>query len=298
MVKLNTAKGDAMGLAWMLKYDGTAIPVTVHVYGDEEDLAMSAEAALFLYVHSKESDVQRLVKDFFYNYCCYILTQWMYSSGDMTTDFKNLKECLKDHLGGNPGKSVNMSQDQAIDIIMSDVEFTEECYNNMCDIGYNITETAGAAVTRQLNEDYIRVRANGEFNTSPSQKGTIFFRISSKYRSWNNVICTFIDKYFRAIMKWVIVEEEPPFNSGGVRKQYIDMSMEDYFKEGIFIKCSRKSGLYGAVRNVLDNGGSFSKCFSLNANRQRISLVLQKIALDNARQGTIVINAPWAQDRE
>ena len=31
MLKINTAKSD-MGVAWMLKHNGTAIPVKIHIY--------------------------------------------------------------------------------------------------------------------------------------------------------------------------------------------------------------------------------------------------------------------------
>lgn len=305
MTSQNNDQKEGSGLpskAWMLKYDGLAVPVISHIYGDVGDPESNIEAALFLYTYSPEQAIQQMVKDYFYTYCSYVLAQCMKSSGDMNTDLMMLPAAISKQLGGNPGAPVNMSRQEAVSVIMQGVEHTEDCYDDMFDTGFEVNDNSGDAINERLNEDYIRVRTNGEYGHDKKSEGNVFFRIGSKYRNWSGTISDFVEKQdLRSVVDRIIIERDresdnPGGLGGSFRYVLINMSLEDYYKGGMSVSTlgsRRPLGLCGDIYDILNSGGSIEECYKLDADRERISASLKSVAELARSQYTRVENPFW-----
>ena len=286
-----------MGVAWMLGWDGTAYPVKVHVYGAPGDLAANIGAGLWLNQVKPTANLT----DFF-KACVgyYALENIQYSDGEMSLDdFKDeLFDILADELSGN-GNYVGMSDEQVAEYMLSLVSnlSVDEIY----DLGADIDENSGDFINSDINEQFIRVRLNNEYNeVGGSGNGVCFFRIGSVGKDWTDQIYLFVSANKR--IKSVIVERDAESDFGtmnrkGNRNVLINnMSREEFLSARRLPVCASKrtAGINGMILKVLSSGGSYSDMLKVRANSSRILDAYDRLRREEIKLNYTNMVAPWA----
>ena len=295
MIKINAS--SLMGVAWMLGWDGTAYPVKVHVYGAPGDLAANIGAGLWLNQVKPTANLT----DFF-KACVgyYALENIQYSDGEMSLDdFKDeLFDILADELSGN-GNYVGMSDEQVAEYMLSLVSnlSVDEIY----DLGADIDENSGDFINSDINEQFIRVRLNNEYNeVGGSGNGVCFFRIGSVGKDWTDQIYLFVSANKR--IKSVIVERDAESDFGtmnrkGNRNVLINnMSREEFLSARRLPVCASKrtAGINGMILKVLSSGGSYSDMLKVRANSSRILDAYDRLRREEIKLNYTNMVAPWA----
>lgn len=286
-----------MGVAWMLAWDGTAYPVTVHVYGAPGDLAANIGAGLWLNQVKPTANLT----DFF-KACVgyYALENIPYSGDEMSKyEFNDVMfEVLADELSGN-GNYVGMSEEQVAEYMLSLVSnlSVDEIY----DLGTDIDENSGDFINSDINEQFIRVRLNNEYNeVGGSGNGVCFFRIGSVGKDWTDQIYLFVSANKR--IKSVIVERDAESDFGtmnrkGNRNVLINnMPREEFLSARRLPVCASKrtAGINGMILKVLSNGGSYSDIMTVKANSSRILDAYDRLRREEIKLSYVNMTAPWA----
>jgi hypothetical protein len=295
MIKINA--NDLMGVAWMLAWDGTAYPVKVHVYGAPGDLAANIGAGLWL---NQVKPIANLTD--FFKACVgyYALENIPYSEDEMSKDeFDDFMfEVLADELSGN-GNYVGMSDEQVAEYLLSLVSnlSVDEIY----DLGTDIDENSGDFINADINEQFIRVRLNNEYNeVGGSGNGVCFFRIGSVGKDWTDQIYMFVSANKR--IKSVIVERDSESDFGtmnrkGNRNVLINnMPREEFLSARRLPMCASKrtAGINGMILKVLSNGGSYSDMMTVKANSSRILDAYDRLRREEIKLSYTNMTAPWA----
>lgn len=287
-VKLNSS---AMGVAWMLKYDGTAIPVTVHVYGAIGDLDANLEAALWM---TKYNNYDKLT-DFITAYVCYLAVNEVPYTTDREQFNNNLMNVLKS-LPFNPGKVLGIEKNTIMQQLFDLVK--DMTIDEIYDLGETVNDNSGDFVAKDLNETFIRVRMNNEYNAS-SYNGVGYFRIGSTYKDWTNPIYMFVADNPK--IKTIVVERDAESDgeegSGQRRVMINNMSREEFLSaERLpFLGSRNVTGINGTMYKLLANMNSkYSDIFNIRANAERLDTVYNKLRFENLNSNYKRINAPWA----
>ena len=295
MIKINAS--SLMGVAWMLGWDGTAYPVKVHVYGAPGDLAANIGAGLWLNQVKPTANLT----DFF-KACVgyYALENIPYSEDKMSVeDFKDeLFDILADELSGN-GNYVGMSDEQVAEYMLSLV--SNLSIDEIYDLGTDIDENSGDFINSDINEQFIRVRLDNEYNeVGGSGNGVCFFRIGSVGKDWTDQIYMFVSANKR--IKSVIVERDAESDFGtmnrkGNRNVLINnMPREEFLSARRLPICASKrtAGINGMILKVLSNGGSYSDMLKVRANSSRILDAYDRLRREEIKLSYVNMTAPWA----
>ena len=287
-VKLNSSE---MGVAWMLKYDGTAIPVTVHVYGAIGDLDANLEAALWM---TKYNNYDKLT-EFITAYVCYLAVNEVPYTADREQFNNNLINVLKS-LPFNPGKVLSIEKNTIMQQLFDLVK--DMTIDEIYDLGETVNDNSGDFVAKDLNETFIRVRMNNEYNAS-SYNGVGYFRIGSTYKDWTTPIYLFVADNPK--IKTIVVERDAESDgeegSGQRRVMVNNMSREEFLSaERLpFLGSRNVTGINGTMYKLLASMNSkYSDIFTIKANAERLDTIYNKLRLENLNSNYKRINAPWA----
>ncbi len=290
MIKVKLNSSD-MGVAWMLKYDGTAIPVKIHVYGAVGDLDANLEAAIWMKKYNNYDKLDEFIR----SYVSYLaVNEVPYTSDDSAfrTDLMNVLSALP----FNPGAPVNM---QKYDVAKMLYEYVADMtVDEIYDLGETVNDNSGDFVAKDLNETFIRVRMNNEYNAS-SYNGVGYFRIGSTYKNWTNPIYMFVADNPK--IKTIVVERDAESDgeegSGQRRVMINNMSREEFLSaERLpFLGSRNVTGINCTMYKLLANMNSkYSDIFNIRANTERLDTIYNKLRLENLNSNYKRINAPWA----
>lgn len=287
-VKLNSSE---MGVAWMLKYDGTAIPVTVHVYGAIGDLDANLEAALWMYNYNHYDKLDDFIRD----YVCYLALNEVPYTTDREQFTAALINVLKS-LPFNPGKMIGANKETIAQELYDFVDGMD--IDEIYDRGETVNDNTGDFVAKDLNETFIRVRMNDEYNAS-SYNGVGYFRIGSTYKDWTNPIYMFVADNPK--IKTIVVERDAESDgeegSGQRRVMINNMSREEFLSaERLpFLGSRNVTGINGTMYKLLANMNSkYSDIFNIRANAERLDTIYNKLRFENLNSNYKRITAPWA----
>lgn len=180
-------------IAFMIRNDGKVYPVTQHYYGnrDVEDVEETIYAGEWLYDHTKHSST----KDAFIK----LLKSWIYKiygSDSLYFDKERMLLAFKTEIDSRGYKFLDYNFIQShIDNIMS----IDEVYP---------LEDLNDIITEELNQEFLRARYGGMYNSSRSTSGEMVFRISSTNFNWFNIIWTFVYDNMSKIRTVTIVADE------------------------------------------------------------------------------------------
>lgn len=157
-----------MNNAYMIRQDGEAYPVKIHLYGSPDAYEETAWAAEWLYNHTTE--------DYTKEECLKIIHSWILN--DVSTEFD--KQEILDYI-----------DDLGYLVVSKDfINKHFEDIKDANDINDDI-QSLNEEVNYLLNQEFLRARYGGRLDT---QKGSreMVFRVSSSGFNWFNVIWEFV----------------------------------------------------------------------------------------------------------
>jgi len=280
-----------MSLAWMLGKGGKEIPVVVHVYGREGELDENAGAAIWLNKYLPDS---KLV-DFLRNYTAYLVCGEVRYSPDYTEE-EFLAEAHKviANLPYNMGESAKMSKDATTEYLLSLIQgmSVDEIY----DMADTIDDNSGDFVARDLNESFIRVRLNDEYQAA-GYNGIAYFRIGSTHYNWINEIYMFVHDHGK--VKSVIIErdaESDGHEGDGNRDVMINkMPREQFLNENMrFLGSKHNDFLSRQIIGILSKGdGKYSSLGAIKANASRIHMAYNKLRDEEIKNNYTRMTPDW-----
>ena len=176
-----------MEKAYMIRNDGKYIPITQHIYGSKniEDIDETLAAAEWLYKNTKNNSTKNLIIDFIVLY-----------GKSLNSD--NIISAIIDDINNKPYKFLSEN------FIKSISDLIEE--NSKKDINYALNDL-NDLVNYELNQEFLRARYGGMYNTSNSSREMVF-RISSIGFNWFNIIYEFVYNNRSQIDTVTIVRDE------------------------------------------------------------------------------------------
>lgn len=291
MIKLKAAREtDFMGVAWMLGYDGTAIPVKIHIYGAIGVLDSNVEAAIWML---KYSPYDRL-NSFLRSYVGYLANDEVPYTDDKDELIKALRTVLIS-LPYSLGKVVGWTKEQTADFLLGLVK--NDSADDIYELGDNVDDHTGDFVCRDLNETFIRVRMNDEYNAA-SYNGVCYFRIGSTYKDWTNPIYMFVHKHKN--IHTIVVERDAESDgneASNTRNVMINnMSREKFLsatKLPFLGSRHTEGGIFASCYSIISKG-NYTDLGRIKANASRIARVCDKLRAENIATNYKTIVAPWA----
>ena len=160
-----------MYTAWMVRKDGKIIPVVQHIYANPDNVEESLGAAQWLYRNTLHKKVKRLVIAF--------IRTWALQELYCTPE--TIETAIQEEIEKRP--YVFLTED-----------FIEEHWEELSAEAEEEPHTLPEyclMVTLALNEEFMRVRYGGKYNTQPGCK-ELYFRISSEDANWNEACRIFL----------------------------------------------------------------------------------------------------------
>ena len=185
-----------MNNAYMIRSDGKAFPVTVHLYGAPDDIEETLFAAEWLYGHTQFPSVKTLIEKFIAAYAVSldpVIKEEDLSEEIVPTILYELKGLGYRVLSEGFVRSLNTD-----DINLS---------------GLQSVEMLNAMVNRELNQEFLRARFGGMFDSDGD--GVMYFRISSTGFNWFPIIWEFVYNYQNSISGVTIVKDPESTGQNG-----------------------------------------------------------------------------------
>ena len=187
--------------AWMLRNDGKEFPVTIHIYGDKDFVEETVYAAEWLYKHTNSEKTKHLILEFL---ATWINDEIPYSEGV----FEDTIRYLRKNFGST--KVISKEFLQSISSTVDDLIESGALEEDLEDLNIQ--------VMTDLNNEFCRVRNGGMINSSTSDMGEIYFRISSTNGfNWFDVIWNFVYKHKNQISSVTICKD---YEATGSEKIY------------------------------------------------------------------------------
>lgn len=167
--------------AWMLRQDGEAFPVIQHLYGSLDCVEETLYAGEWLYRYTLRESTRQAVLGLVKSYGISLGTG---------TAVENLRRTIQE----KPYVFFTLSFLQEIAPLLE-----------KCEAGD--LETLNRRVNRCLNEEFLRCRLGGLYNTTPGCRD-MYFRISSDAYDWGPVIQVFLSVHQEKIDTVTVVWDE------------------------------------------------------------------------------------------
>lgn len=198
-----------MNNAYMIRSDGKAFPVTVHPYGNTDiaEIEETLAASEWLYSHTADTSSKKSVLDLWASYAKYL-------DPDVTP--QEMTDTLKYHLKRLPYHIVNPSFIDSLNFVDAHV------YADIAAINF--------AVNDSLNQEFLRARYGGMYDTSSGSK-SMYFRISSTGFNWFPIIWDFVYSSRNQISDVTIVKDPEStgaegmyYSHNGVKVDHLDVN--------------------------------------------------------------------------
>lgn len=295
MIKLNTEKTE-LGVAWMLKAKGQnyeAIPVKIHIYGEIGDLDSNAEVAIWMLKYNPYDKLTAFLKKYVSNLANNEIRFTDVLTEDRAVFDKKLEAAVM-NLPFNLGQDVGWSKKETADFLVNLVKDIPVL--DLYELGDDVDDHTGDFVCKDLNQTFIRVRMNDEYNAG-AYNGTCYFRIGSTGKNWINQIWMFVHDHTE--VKTVVVERDAESDGAegtNHRNVMVDRMSRDQFlsEEGVpFLGAKVADGITKTCYDTLKKG-LFSDLDAIKANSNRISGICDRLRDVEIRLNYRNIEAPWA----
>lgn len=253
--------------AWMLRQDGEAFPLSVHLYVmNDMNLSSEAEVASFLIAtESKDQDFAKYVID------CWLalLIEQNVPYDAMSSD---IDDCIASQLDSLPFKfpyPLTVSEYLDIHHSMNNFYDTDTLYEFIDEFRVNIDKLS-IELERSLNQQFCRVRHDGKYNTEKGSS-SLWFRISSVGYNWANTIYVWTADHYRGLKVDSIyicrdsesdhVEEEY-FYKAKDGTSYFNMPIDEYINEEhehspVFSASDTGLGFYRYIKTGMHTGMTY-----------------------------------------
>lgn len=198
--------------AFMIRNDGTVFAVTQHIYGntDIDQIEETIYAAEWLFEHTKQENNKKLVFE--------LLHSWIEVIHPIYNE--DYLEAFYSVIDNRPYKFLSKS-------------FVTKYINEIqCAKTVRLTEI-NRLICEELNQEFLRARFNGMYNSSFSDSGEMVFRISSANFNWFNIIWSFVYTNKTKIKTVSVVADEEAtgkldyyYNDKGI--VYNNLPIEDF----------------------------------------------------------------------
>ena len=155
--------------AWMLRQDGEAFPVIQHLYGSLECVEETLYAGEWLYKHTSIPTTQQLVLKLVAAY-----GKSLHPQGDVVD---NLQQSIQEK-----------------PYIFLTLDFVEKMAAQLPAAEPSSLERLNRQVTEKLNQEFLRCRLGGLYNTTPGCRD-MYFRISNPIFDWEPAIRRFLETH-------------------------------------------------------------------------------------------------------
>ena len=172
---------DRVPTAWMLRLDGEAFPVVQHLYGSSDCVEETLYAGEWLYRHTQRESARQAVLG---------LARAYGLSLGAGAAAKNLRRAI----GERP-------------YIFLTLPFVEEVTPLLEQGEAGDVEALNLQVNWCLNEEFLRCRLGGLYNTAPSCRD-MYFRVSSGEYDWGPAIQGFLSAHQEEIGTVTVVWDE------------------------------------------------------------------------------------------
>lgn len=253
--------------AWMLRQDGEAFPVSVHLYvmGDDT-LASEAEVASFLLsTKSKDSDLSKYIID------CWLalLIEQHVPYDAMSSD---IDDCIRERLSSLPFKfPYPLTVEEYLDIhhSMNNYYDVDSLYDFVDEVRSSVSNLS-REIAQSLNQQFCRVRHGGKYNTEKGSS-SLWFRISSVGYNWANTIYVWTANHYRGLKVSSIFicrdaesdgDEIEYFYKAKDGTEYYDMPIDEYLNEEhehspVFSCADYRSGFYRYIKSSMSCGMTY-----------------------------------------
>lgn len=155
--------------AWMLRQDGEAFPVIQHLYGSLECVEETLYAGEWLYKHTSIPTTQQLVLKLVAAY-----GKSLHPQGDVVD---NLQQSIQEK-----------------PYIFLTLDFVEKMAAQLPAAEPSSLERLNRQVTEKLNQEILRCRLGGLYNTTPGCRD-MYFRVSNPAFNWEPAILRFLETH-------------------------------------------------------------------------------------------------------
>ncbi|MCD8207982.1 MAG: hypothetical protein LUD72_08610, partial [Bacteroidales bacterium] len=147
--------------AWMIREDGVAIPCVQHIYGSLDCIEETLYAAEWLYKNTQHEETRKLVLRFISAY-----------ASSLNPDGDPIRNLL-DQIADQPYVTLpgGFIQEVGSALIRTKEDLRE--------LNRQVCET--------LNEEFLRARLGGMYNTIEGNRD-IYFRVSSEKQNWEEMV--------------------------------------------------------------------------------------------------------------
>lgn len=187
--------------AWMIRRDGVAFPCEWHVYGSDDDVEETLYAAEWLYEHTLSEKTKETVLSLINTYARG-LDKRKNSIRALIHDIKTKPYIFLTH------KFVMEHADDIQTAPVLETDFLAE------------------EVNRCLNEEFLRARYGGMYDTKEDCRD-MYFRVSSNGMYWWSIIYKFVEDHAEKIDTVTVIRDE---ESTGEHWCYTDKSGEEFDK--------------------------------------------------------------------
>lgn len=175
---------ESMDNAYMIRNDGTAFRMGQHVYGSYEEIEETLYAAEWLYKHTNHKTTKQTIINF--------IASW----GAQQYPEMSVVDSILNVIETRPYKFLN-------------AEFIEEIRDELDNsVLYKDIDSLNIIVADELNQEFLRARYGGMYNTTAGSREMVF-RVSSVGYDWYNIIFTFVyDRKSRIDFVTIVKDEE------------------------------------------------------------------------------------------
>ena len=168
--------------AWMLRQDGEAFPVIQHLYGSLECVEETLYAGEWLYKHTSIPTTQQLVLKLVAAY-----GKSLHPQGDVVD---NLQQSIQEK-----------------PYIFLTLDFVEKMAAQLPAAEPSSLERLNRQVTEKLNQEFLRCRLGGLYNTTPGCRD-MYFRVSNPIFDWEPAIRRFLETHKEELETVTVVWDE------------------------------------------------------------------------------------------
>ena len=270
--------------AWMIKNDGTEIPVIAHIYADPDETDELLALAYFLWEH--DTDSHPVVREF--------LDVWVYYTliGKLTS-----KTLLRDSIVSGvmeylSSKPYRIFPVDFAAVVADNAGLLYKRFDGVCVDPGTID---GADLVYSLNQRFLRARYGGRYNTVPGCRD-MYFRISSVGFDWFPLIREFIKARTDMTETVTIVRDH---ESTGCEKYYADsgnrpynkMMLDEFLSGCGSIRLTEEgadNNLTTCVVKALASGAAVEQLLKLPANYGRVYNTIKRLKyMEEAKLGHI-----------
>ena len=267
-----------MNTAWMIRNDGKAFPVDHHIYADPEDPDDILRVAEWLHKHLEDERIHLPIIRLF--------TMWALEQDRDRPVVKTLLEYASENVGF-------FASEGYIEEISEQLSYMEDRIKHQAK--QNINDYYNLVLS-ELNQDFLRARYGGMYETEKGCKDMIF-RISSGGFDWYPIIARFVYKHDRMIETVSIVRDAEstgmknrPYPAMDGKRLYDKMPLTDFLNENpdgslrtnhlFYIEGSELPVVRG-IRSGLFAGRSFGSLRCIGTVPQVLKQIYDSVEAEN-----------------